>query len=100
MTFRFLGYTNANSYADYESRFQTAMGSFRKLTDPKALNVQPARVKVETVPKAMTLAEYYKQYPSTIPIEQVAIINGIQTDTKLEAGQKIKRVVGGVQPGN
>jgi len=100
VTFRFLGYTNANSYADYESRFQTAMGSFRKLTDPKALNVQPARVKVETVPKAMTLAEYYKQFPSTIPIEQVAIINGIQTDTKLEAGQKIKRVVGGTQAGN
>ena len=48
----------------------------------------------------MTLAEYYQQHPSTIPLEQVAIINGIQTDTKLVAGQKIKRVVGGVQPGN
>jgi predicted Zn-dependent protease len=76
------------------------MGSFRKLTDPKALNVQPARVKVETVPRAMTLADYYKQFPSSIPIEQVAIINGLQTDSQLEAGQKIKRVVGGTQTGS
>ncbi len=95
VTFRFLGYTNANSYSDYEQMFQKAMGSFRKLTDPKALNVQPARVKVETVPRAMTLTDYYHQFPSSIPIEQVAIINGLQTDSQLEAGQKIKRVVGG-----
>jgi predicted Zn-dependent protease len=100
VTFRYLGYTSDNLFSSYAPIFQKSMGSFRKLTDPNLLNVQPARVKVETVPKTMTLADYYKQYPSTIPIEQVAIINGIQTDTQLQAGQKIKRVVGGTQPGN
>ncbi|HEY7026559.1 MAG TPA: M48 family metalloprotease [Gemmatimonadales bacterium] len=100
VTFRYLGYTSENTFSNYAPVFQKSIGSFRKLTDPKALNVQPARVKVETVPKDMTLAEYYKQFPSSIPIEQVAIINGMQTDTRLEAGQKIKRVVGGTQTGS
>ena len=100
VTFRYLGYTSENTFSNYAPVFQKSMGSFRKLTDPKALNVQPARVKVETVPKAMTLTEYYKQFPSSIPIEQVAIINGMQTDTQLQAGQKIKRVVGGTQAGS
>ena len=100
VTYRFLGYANANNYADHEQAFLKSMNSFRQVTDPKVLHVEPARVSVEKVPQAMTLAEYYQQHPSTIPLEQVAIINGIQTDTKLVAGQKIKRVVGGVQPGN
>jgi hypothetical protein len=48
----------------------------------------------------MTVAEFNAQYPSTVPVEQVAIMNGL--DPKggtFTAGQTAKRVVGGVPGG-
>jgi predicted Zn-dependent protease len=95
-TYRILGYCGVDKINSYQPVFLKSTGSFRKLTDPTALNVQPARVKIETVPRAMTLEEYNQQYPSSIPLEQLAIINGIASASdKLVAGQKVKRVVGG-----
>jgi hypothetical protein len=40
----------------------------------------------------MTLAEFYSRYPSSIPVEEVAIINGVETGTTLAAGTEVKRV--------
>jgi hypothetical protein len=46
----------------------------------------------------MTLAQFYSQYPSSIPIEAVAIINELEgPDSMIPAGQTVKRVVGGRQ---
>jgi predicted Zn-dependent protease len=95
-TYRLLGYSGVDKIGAYQPVFLKSITSFRKLTDPAALSVQPARVKIETVPQAMTLEEYNRRYPSSIPLEQLAIINGIESDSaKLVAGQKIKRVLGG-----
>jgi predicted Zn-dependent protease len=69
------------------------MGSFRSLTDANRLNVQPARVRIVKVPSAMTLAEFNRRYPSSIPIERLALLNGIAADGRLEAGSLAKRVV-------
>jgi hypothetical protein len=40
----------------------------------------------------MTVAEFNSQYPSTIPVEQVAVINGVEPGGSLEAGRMAKRV--------
>jgi hypothetical protein len=40
----------------------------------------------------MTLAQFNQRYPSSIPVEEVAIINGVETGTTLEAGRLVKRV--------
>jgi hypothetical protein len=46
----------------------------------------------------MTLEEFNAQYPSTIPIEQLAIINELEgTSSVILPGQTLKRVVGGRQ---
>ena len=54
----------------YDNLLRQSVGSFRPLTDPAALNVKPARVRLVRLPRPMTLAEFNQAYPSTIPLDQ------------------------------
>jgi hypothetical protein len=48
--------------------------------------------------RQMSLQQFNTQYPSSIPIEQLAIINEIEdASTPLQAGRMVKRVTGGVE---
>jgi predicted Zn-dependent protease len=91
-----MGYTPAGKLGSYDRAFQGTIGSFTQLRDASKINVQPARVELVKVPRQMTLEQFNGQYPSTIPIEQLAIINGLEGPTSVvPAGQTVKRVVGG-----
>jgi predicted Zn-dependent protease len=94
-TFQLLGLAPAETYASNEPVFKEALASFKPLTDPAALNVQPARVKVVSVPQSTTLAELARQ--SSVPADKLAIVNQVDTGTRLEAGTKIKLVEGTVR---
>ena len=96
-TYQLLGYTPAAKLQQYDAVFRRAMGSFTQLTDQAALNAQPAKVELVRVPRNMTIAEFQAQYPSSIPVEHLAIINGVEAGGTLKAGTMAKRVVGGVQ---
>jgi predicted Zn-dependent protease len=99
VTLGILGYGPAQALAANAPVFQKTIASFGPLTDPAALAVQPARVELVKVPREMTVAEFNAQFPSTVPVETVAIINGVEgKDGRLPAGQTAKRVVGGVAP--
>lgn len=99
-TFGIVGFTAAEALAGYDPAFRKTIGSFAPLTDPAALNVQPAKVEVVKVPRQMTVQEFNAQYPSTVPVEQVAIMNGLDPNGgTFSAGQSAKRVVGGVPGG-
>ena len=74
-----------------------SISSFRELTDQSVLNVQPAKVELVRVPRTMTVAEFNRQFPSTVPVEEVAIINGVDAGGSLQGGTMAKRVVGGVR---
>jgi predicted Zn-dependent protease len=91
-TFRLLAYTPQARFNAYRSVFSQSLGSFRRLTDPAALNVQPVRVRLVRIPRAMTIAEFHQAYPSPIPVAQVALINGVDASATLPAGSILKRV--------
>jgi len=91
-TFRLLAYTPQQAYNSYRGAFSQSLGSFRRLTDPAALAVQPVHVRLVRIPQAMTLAQFHQAYPSTIPVEQVALINGVDATATLPAGSLVKRV--------
>ena len=91
-TFRLLAYTPQQRYGSYRGVFVQSLGSFRRLTDPAALAVQPVRVKLVRLPQAMTITQFHQTYPSTIPVAQVALINGVEANTTLPAGSLVKRV--------
>ncbi len=91
-TYRLLAYTPSQQYGAYRSTFAQALGSFRRLTDPSALAVQPVRVRLVRLPRAMTVTEFHAAYPSPIPVAEVALINGVEPGTTLPAGTLVKRV--------
>jgi predicted Zn-dependent protease len=98
-TFGILAYTPAGKLGSYENVFATTIRSFGELRDQSKLNVQPARVELVRLNRSMTLEQFNAQYPSSIPIEQLAIINELEgPSASLPAGQTVKRVVGGVRP--
>ena len=98
-TFGIMGYTAAGKLGSYDNLFSRTISSFSELKDQSKLNVQPAKVELVRLNRSMTLEQFNSQYPSSIPIEQVAIINEVEgPSTMLAAGRTMKRVVGGRSP--
>jgi hypothetical protein len=59
--------------------------------------VQPARVELVQVNQPMSLQQFNQRYPSTVPLAEVAVINGLSgPDADLRPGRTYKRVVGGI----
>lgn len=95
-TFGLMGYTPAGKLSTYDQVLQSTIRSFSELRDGSKINVQPAKVELVKVPRQMTLEQFNAQYPSSIPIEQLAIINELEgPQAVIPAGQTAKRVVGG-----
>ena len=94
-TYQILAYTGTDKFRSYDPAFRRTIGSFRHLTDQAALNAQPMRVELVKLARAMTLEQFNRQYPSSVPIEQVALINEVEVGGSFASGETVKRVVGG-----
>jgi predicted Zn-dependent protease len=97
MTYALLGYAASQALPKYDAAFKAFIGSFAPLTDPAALGVQPAKIEIVRVPLSMTLEEFNQRHPSNLRIEELALINGLESkESRLERGKQYKRVVGGL----
>lgn len=93
-TYELLSYAPAGRFASYDAAVRAMIGSFRPLTDPALLNVRPPRVDVVRLDRAQSLAAFNARSPSTIPISELALINGVvDPNATLAAGTYVKRVV-------
>lgn len=92
--FQLLAYAAEPAFADHDRTLRGSLASFARLTDPKALAVQPLRIQTVTLDRAMTLAEFHQRYPSAIPLDKVALLNHAEPGTRFEKGAVLKRVVG------
>ncbi|HYO16314.1 MAG TPA: M48 family metalloprotease [Thermoanaerobaculia bacterium] len=93
--FQLLALSTAGGWSRHEPTAETALASFGRLTDRSALDVQPRRLEIVSLPRAMTLEEFNRQYPSTVPLDTVALANHADPATRFAAGRLVKRVVGG-----
>jgi predicted Zn-dependent protease len=93
--FQLLALSTAGGWSKHEPTAETALASFGRLTDRSVLDVQPRRLEIVRLPKAMTLEELDRQYPSSVPLETVALVNHADPATRFDAGRLIKRIVGG-----
>jgi predicted Zn-dependent protease len=93
--FQILGYTTSQRWSAYSDAFAQAIGSFARETDRAVLNVQPRRLTLVSVTRPATLDALNREYPSTIPVPLVGLINNLQGNATLPAGDMFKRVVGG-----
>lgn len=98
VVFQLLSYTLLEKLQQYDALFQRSLGSFDRVTDPRVLDVQPRRVQLVTIDRAMTIEQFAARYPSTVPLETLAIINAVEEGESIPSGTTLKRVVGG--PGN
>jgi predicted Zn-dependent protease len=95
-TYQILTYTPAQLLQRYDQIFRSAIGSFDRLTDSRALNVQPNRISVVRPTQAMTLAQFNSRYPSTIDLAELALINQLADgNARIPASTPVKRVVAG-----
>ncbi len=94
-TFRLLGYTTEDKWSGYSRPIEAFIGSFDKLTDRKALNVQPSRVAIVNLQKSLPLTAFNSQYPSSVPLGTLALINHVEENGQLPGGTGAKRVTGG-----
>jgi predicted Zn-dependent protease len=91
-TYQLLGYSTAQKYGSYASAIYQTMQSFAQLTDQAALARQPVHLSLVRLPRGMSITEFYREYPSTVKIELIAAINGVEGNGVLPAGTWAKRV--------
>jgi len=92
--YQVLAYSPGQVFQQYEGTFRQTLNSFASVTDPAVLNIRPNRIRVVRLPQAMTLAQFNTRYPSSIPIEELAIMNQVAgAGTSLPSGAMVKRVV-------
>jgi predicted Zn-dependent protease len=94
--YQIISYSPSNVYSSYEQAFQQALGSFAPLTDPQALNAQPARMRIVRTTETMTLSRFNQRFPSSIPIDELVILNQLASpESPIPAGTMMKRIVAG-----
>jgi predicted Zn-dependent protease len=78
---------------------RNSLESFRVLSDRSILDVQPARIRVTTLPRAMDLISFLNREGAADQADDVRLLNRIQGNPTLPAGRVLKIPVGGVLPG-
>jgi predicted Zn-dependent protease len=96
--YRVMGVSTEARWSGYESVVTQTFDSFGPLTDAEALAVQPLRLDIVTLDRAMTLREFSQRYPSQVSLETLARLNHVQPADRLELGTLVKRVTGGPLP--
>jgi predicted Zn-dependent protease len=90
--YRLMGYAPRDRWARYQQPIRSTMGSFDRLTDREALNVQPMRLDVVAASRRMTLAQFVAEVPTSVTVETMALLNQMEPTTQLSRGQLVKRV--------
>ena len=93
--YRLLGYAGAYDWARYRPLLSAALASFSPLSERWALDAEPRRLEIVALERDMTLAEFARRHPSTVPEVTLARLNRAEPGETLPAGRLAKRVVGG-----
>jgi predicted Zn-dependent protease len=92
--YQLAGYSLEQYYGAMARTLTGSIESFRPVSDPSVLAIEPHRIEVVQLERPQTLAEFVERYPSVVSIEELAIINHVQgASAPLAAGTPVKRVV-------
>lgn len=89
----FHGFCAQANFSSFRSTFQSTPGSFKPLTDPQKINIQPDRLQIKMTSSKTTLQQALKanQIPDD-KLEEMALLNGMQLDDQLEPNTLFKIV--------
>ena len=91
--FVFHGLTSPGLYQKYGSLFEKTMRSFKELSDPKKINVEPDRIRIHTIRRTDTLENVLRFFG--VPkerIKETALLNGKNLDDMIPQNTLIKVV--------
>jgi len=96
--YRLLAYSPSDRWKGYAATGRRAIASFRRLPNGPYLNVKPERLEIVEISSPMTLERFNGRKASNIPIEELAILNGVDPTETMPPGTLVKRVTGGRVP--
>lgn len=89
--YRFIAYSEFSQFGTYKPVFEDIAAGFNEVTDPEILQIQPVRLQVF---RADRTAPFESFLPRTLPMNitpgEVAILNQVQLEEKIEEGQYLK----------
>lgn len=93
--YQMVAYAPQAAFANKARGFQQILSSFGPLKDKAILQVQPQKLAVAKLDRPTTLAAFAKAQGGEVPLEQLALINGVDDPNRtLPAGTLLKRVTG------
>ncbi len=91
--YRFSGLTPANLHREYAPVFARTVQSFRPLDPTERASINQVTLRVATARTGETLQRLSRRTGNTWSPEETAVANGVETDTRLRAGQRLKIAV-------
>ena len=89
--YSFSGMTSASALNTYSRQFQDVIGSFDRVRDREALNVEPTRLAVVTVDRPTPFSSLIPTGDlGSLTPEDLAILNQVEINETIPAGKKIK----------
>lgn len=88
--YNMIGASSLADFNGYFQVFQNTMGGFSVLNDPDKINRQPRRIRIKTVQQAGTLAQALGNQGDQKKMEELAVINGMALNDRVEKGTLIK----------
>lgn len=92
--YRVLGYCQETEFAGYRASLDRALDSFRAVDERRLLDVEPLRLRTLRLPAATTLRAWAPGSGSSVSLETLALINGVDADETLVRGRLMKTVEG------
>jgi predicted Zn-dependent protease len=89
----FVGVGTEVGWQRNSASIERSLRSVARVTDRAVLDMQPVRLDVVTLPRAMTVEQFARRYPSVVDVEQLVQINQWYDGVELPAGTAVKRVV-------
>jgi predicted Zn-dependent protease len=87
------GVAELSNFNNYVPTFLSNANSFSTLNDSEKLNRKPEVVRIQTIPRSMTLQAAFQHFNMpTARYEELAILNGMQLSEQLSSGTLIKVV--------
>ena len=78
-------------FNNFVDSFRRTATGFENLTDPSRLNVEPIRIKVQTVQRTGTLSQVLSTMgAASSDMEELAIVNGMELSDNVKAGTLLK----------
>lgn len=96
--FQLLGFTTSEGWETSGDAIRDTLSSFDRLTDRKALAVEPQRLEVVRLSESMSLKRFSERYSDSVDVATLALINQIDEGARLQAGSSYKALTGGRLP--